>query len=158
MRVAIGSDHRGIKQRGWVAQAIEQLGGEVVDLGTHSLESYDYPDIAAEVGQQVGQGRVDRGILICGTGIGVSIAANKCPGVRAAVCHDMHTIEMSRRHNDANVLCLPGDALDPVQTQAMIRTWLTTEFEGGRHQRRIDKITALESQFSKGLSQDRQRP
>lgn len=157
MKVAIGSDHRGIKQRGWVAQAIEQLGGEVVDLGTHSTESYDYPDIAAEVGQQVGQGRVDRGILICGTGIGVSIAANKVPGVRAAVCHDMHTIEMSRRHNDANVLCLPGDALDPIQTQAMIRTWLTTEFEGGRHQRRIDKITALENQFSTGVCQNRQQ-
>ncbi|MBX3416778.1 MAG: ribose 5-phosphate isomerase B [Pirellulaceae bacterium] len=149
MRVAIGSDHRGIQQRGWVAHAIEELGGEVIDLGTHSTESYDYPDIAAEVGQQVGEGRVDRGILICGTGIGVSIAANKCPGVRAAVCHDLHTVAMSRRHNDANVLCLPGDALDQLNAQEMIRLWLSTEFEGGRHQRRIDKITALESQFVK---------
>lgn len=145
MKIAIGSDHRGIKQRAWVANAIRRAGCEVVDLGTHSEESYDYPDIAAEVGEQVSEGKVERGVLICGTGIGVSIAANKIPGVRAAVCHDMHTAMMSRRHNDANVLCLPGDALTEAQLESMVIEWLKTDFEGGRHQRRVDKITALEA-------------
>ena len=112
MKVGIGSDHRGLQQRVWAAGAIRNTGAEPVDFGTHSTESVDYPDIAVEVARAVASGTIQRGVLICGTGIGVSIAANKVAGVRAAVCHDLHTAEMSRRHNDANVLCLPGDALD----------------------------------------------
>jgi ribose 5-phosphate isomerase B len=145
MKVGIGSDHRGIQQRNWAAMAIRGSGAEPVDFGTHSTESVDYPDIAVEVARAVANGNCQRGVLICGTGIGVSIAANKVPGVRAAVCHDLHTAEMSRRHNDANVLCLPGDALDQQQLETIVKLWLETGFEGGRHARRVEKLGALDA-------------
>lgn len=144
IRVSIGSDHRGIAQRQVVAETLRRGGYEVVDLGTHSTESCDYPDIAAAVAQQVSAGQTDRGVLICGTGIGVSIAANKFCGIRAAVCHDPRTARLSRQHNDANVLCLPGDTLDGPAIAEMVQLWMTTDFEGGRHQRRIEKISALD--------------
>ena len=145
MKVGIGSDHRGLQQRTWAAEAVRQAGAEPVDFGTHSTESVDYPDIAVEVARAVAAGTCGRGILICGTGIGVSIAANKVPGVRAAVCHDLHTAEMSRRHNDANVICLPGDALDQQQLQTIVKLWLETGFEGGRHARRVEKLRELDA-------------
>jgi len=145
MKVGIGSDHRGLQQRVWAAGAIRNSGAEPVDFGTHSTESVDYPDIAAEVARAVASGVIQRGVLICGTGIGVSIAANKVAGVRAAVCHDLHTAEMSRRHNDANVLCLPGDALDQQQLEAIVKLWLETAFEGGRHARRVEKLRELDA-------------
>ena len=145
MKVGIGSDHRGLQQRVWAAGAIRNSGAEPVDFGTHSTESVDYPDIAAEVARAVASGVIQRGVLICGTGIGVSIAANKVAGVRAAVCHDLHTAEMSRRHNDANVLCLPGDALDQQQLEAIVKLWLETAFEGGRHARRVEKRRELDA-------------
>jgi len=145
MKVGIGSDHRGLQQRIWAAGAIRTFGAEPVDFGTHSTESVDYPDIAVEVARAVASGVIQRGVLICGTGIGVSIAANKVAGVRAAVCHDLHTAEMSRRHNDANVLCLPGDALDQQQLETIVRLWLETAFEGGRHARRVEKLRDLDA-------------
>lgn len=145
MKVGIGSDHRGLQQRVWAAGAIRNTGAEPVDFGTHSTESVDYPDIAVEVARAVASGTIQRGVLICGTGIGVSIAANKVAGVRAAVCHDLHTAEMSRRHNDANVICLPGDALDQQQLEAIVKLWLETDFEGGRHARRVEKLRELDA-------------
>lgn len=145
MRIAIGSDHRGygIKQK--VIELLKRLEHEVIDVGTGSTESVDYPDVASIVAGQVSRGEVERGILICGTGIGMAIAANKFPGVRAAPCHDDLSAEMSRRHNDLNVLCLSADMLGEKLIDRMVDIWLRTEFEGGRHARRVEKILKLES-------------
>jgi ribose 5-phosphate isomerase B len=144
MKIAVGSDHRGFEVKRRVVALLPQLGHEVLDLGTDSAQSVDYPDIALQVAQAVGTKQVDRGILICGTGIGMCIAANKVHGVRAAPCHDSITAEMSRRHNNANILCLSADLLGDELIDHMIRIWLTTDFEGGRHARRVDKITRFE--------------
>ncbi|NLE39375.1 MAG: ribose 5-phosphate isomerase B [Pirellulaceae bacterium] len=144
MRIAVGSDHRGIDMRLKVVHLLNRLGQEVIDVGTHAEGSVDYPDIASEVAGRVSRGEVDRGILICGTGLGMSIAANKFPGVRAAPCHDYVTAEMSRRHNNLNVLCLSGDILGERLVDRLVEIWLNTEFEGGRHERRVEKITAFE--------------
>jgi ribose 5-phosphate isomerase B len=148
MKIAIGSDHRGFEVKRRIVNLLQRLGHEVVDLGPTSSESVDYPDFAFQVAQAVSDKRVDRGILICGTGIGMCIAANKVPGVRAAPCHDSITAEMSRRHNDGNVLCLSADLLGGELVDRMVRIWLETEFEGGRHARRVDKITRFEAQTS----------
>jgi ribose 5-phosphate isomerase B len=144
MRIAIGSDHRGYHVKSKIIELLKRLNHEALDCGTCSTESVDYPDIAAIVAQKVGSGEVDRGILICGSGIGMCIAANKIPGVRAAPCHDDLTAEMSRRHNDLNVLCLSADMLGEKLIDRMVEIWLSTEFEGGRHARRVEKITQLE--------------
>jgi ribose 5-phosphate isomerase B len=146
MRIAIGSDHRGFVVKNRVIELLKRLNQEVVDAGPSSNESVDYPDIALIVGKQVSEGTVDRGILICGTGIGMCIAANKFPGVRAAPCHDDLTAEMSRRHNDLNVLCLSADMLGEKLIDRMVEIWLKTEFEGGRHARRVGKIAGMEQQ------------
>jgi len=130
--------------RAKIADLLRTLGQDVIDVGSDGHSSVDYPDIAAGVAGRVSRGEVDRGILVCGTGIGMAIVANKFPGVRAAPCHDYVTAEMSRRHNDLNVLCLSGDVLGERLADRLIEIWLTTEFEGGRHQRRVDKIKALE--------------
>jgi ribose 5-phosphate isomerase B len=144
MRIAIGSDHRGFGVKQKVIELLKQLSQDVTDVGTHGTEAVDYPDVASVVGGQVSRGEVDRGILICGTGIGMSIAANKFPGVRAAPCHDDLSAEMSRRHNDLNVLCLSADMLGEKLIDRMVEIWLKTEFEGGRHARRVEKIQQLE--------------
>lgn len=144
MRIAVGSDHRGVDAKRRVIEFLKQLGHEVRDFGTASHESVDYPDIAILVGQTVGRGEAERGILICGTGIGMCIAANKVSGVRAAPCHDSITAEMSRRHNDANILCLSADLLGIELIDRMLRIWLETDFEGGRHARRVEKILRFE--------------
>jgi ribose 5-phosphate isomerase B len=146
MRIAIGTDHRGFEIHSKVVELVKRLGHEVVDAGTFSPDAVDYPDIAAAVAWQVSRAEVDRGILVCCTGLGMCIAANKVPGVRAAPCHDDITAEMSRRHNDSNVLCLSADLLGERLIDRMIELWLVTPFEGGRHARRVDKITALERQ------------
>ena len=143
MKISIGSDHRGIEERQSLIRHLKELGIDVLDCGTHSNESCDYPDIAEKVAINVASGLFDRGILICGTGIGMSIAANKIDGIRAVICRDIDDAELSRRHNNANVLCLStsqakGDF-------ALVTSWLDTGFDGGRHQRRIDKITGLET-------------
>lgn len=144
MRIAVGSDHRGVGMRLKVVGLLHRLGQEVVDVGAGDAESVDYPDVAAQVAGRVSRGEVDRGILICGTGLGMSIAANKFQGVRAAPCHDYLTAEMSRRHNDLNVLCLSGDILGERLVDRLVEIWLNTEFDGGRHERRVAKIKALE--------------
>jgi ribose 5-phosphate isomerase B len=144
MRIAIGSDHRGVASRRRMIGLLERLGHEVVDCGSHSEESVDYPDIAADVATRVSRGSVDRGILLCCTGVGMAIAANKVQGVRAATCHDEVTAEMSRRHNDLNVLCLSAEMIGSEEQEKIVRTWLDTAFEGGRHARRVAKISALE--------------
>ena len=149
MRVAIGSDHRGVELRQRVIVFLASLGNDIIEFGGKGNDAVDYPDIAADVARQVSTGQCDRGVLFCGTGIGVSIAANKIHGIRAAVCHDQFTAEMSRRHNDANILCLSAERLPPEEVFEIIRDWLAAEFEGGRHQRRIDKISALESEQSR---------
>jgi ribose 5-phosphate isomerase B len=146
MRIAVGSDHRGFTIKSKVVDLLTQLGHDVVDAGPQTGESVDYPDIASLVAGQVSKHEVDRGILICGTGIGMCIAANKYPGVRAAPCHDDLTAEMSRRHNDLNVLCLSADMLGERLIDRMIEIWLKTEFEGGRHARRVEKIAEIERQ------------
>lgn len=149
MRIAVGSDHRGVHLRVKIIELLRSLGQEVLDVGTHESGPVDYPDIAAAVARRVSEGEVDRGILICGTGLGMCIAANKFPGVRAAPCHDDLTAEIGRRHNDLNVLCLSGDILGERLVDRLVTIWLRTEFEGGRHARRVQKIRDLESRNGK---------
>ena len=146
MKIAIGSDHRGFDAKRRLVPMLRQLGHEVTDLGPDGNDSVDYPDYAYQVAKAVSDGRVERGILICGTGIGMCIAANKVKGVRAAPCHDSITVEMSRRHNDANVLCLSADLLGDELIGRIVRLWLETEFEAGRHARRVDKIKRIENE------------
>jgi len=145
MKVAIGSDHHGLEVRAEIIKMLEADGHEVTDVGSHGSDSVDYPDIAAEVARAVGSSELDRGILICGSGIGMAIAANKIDGVRAAPCYDEHTAEMCRRHNNANVLCMSDATVSREHNLKIAKTFMATEFEGGRHQRRIDKIADLES-------------
>lgn len=146
MQVAIGCDHRGFAVKGKIIELLKRLNHGYIDCGTNSIESVDYPDFAAEVGRLVGGGEADRGILICGSGLGMCIAANKVHGVRAATCHDDLTAEMSRRHNDVNVLCLSADMLGERLIDRMVEIWLDTPFEGGRHARRVSKISELEAE------------
>lgn len=150
MRIAIGSDHRGVKVRLRLVGLLERLGNEVVDCGSFGEEPADYPDIAADVARRVAEGSVERGILLCCTGVGMAIAANKIPGIRAATCHDEVTAELSRRHNDLNVLCLAAEMLSQDLQEKVIRIWLATPFEGGRHARRVSKIAALEPHYGDG--------
>ncbi|HTK76061.1 MAG TPA: ribose 5-phosphate isomerase B [Gemmataceae bacterium] len=146
MKIAVGSDHRGVAVKQRIVPLLRQHGHEVVDVGPDNPGSVDYPDYALEVARQVGDGRAERGILICGTGIGMCIAANKVRGARAAPCHDSITAELSRRHNDSNILCLSADLLGEELIERMIRIWLDTPFEGGRHARRVDKIMKYEAE------------
>jgi ribose 5-phosphate isomerase B len=144
MKVAIASDHRGYHLKERVISLLKGKGHEVLDEGPASDVAVDYPDFAALVAKKVSSGEVERGILICGTGIGMAISANKFSGVRASACADEVTAELSRRHNDLNVLCLSGDLLSANSTERVVLKWMETEFEGGRHQRRIEKIRQLE--------------
>jgi ribose 5-phosphate isomerase B len=149
MKIAIGSDHRGFTVKGKVVDLLKRLGHEVDDVGTFGVEAVDYPDFARQVACKVSNQQSDRGILICGSGIGMAIVANKFPGVRAAPCHDDLTAEMSRRHNDLNVLCLSADMLGEKLIDRMVEIWLTTEFEAGRHARRVQKIGEIEAEASR---------
>ena len=144
MKIALGSDHRGFALKQQLQQWLQHRGHEVIDEGTGGDQSVDYTDYAEQVCCRVVEGKVERGILICGTGIGMSITANKFPGIRAATCDSERTAEICRRHNDVNVLCLSGDTLELPQAQRIVDVWIETSFEGGRHQRRIDKIDAIE--------------
>ncbi|MBI3804953.1 MAG: ribose 5-phosphate isomerase B [Nitrospirae bacterium] len=145
MKIAIASDHAGFGLKSRIIRYLTEKKVETLDLGTHSRDSVDYPDYATRVAESVSKGEVDRGILICGTGIGMSIAANKFQRVRAALCHNDATAEASRRHNDANILVLGERVLDEEKAIEILRIWLTTEFEGGRHQNRLDKIQSIEA-------------
>jgi ribose 5-phosphate isomerase B len=140
----VASDHAALAAKKVVLDALAGLGIACRDLGAHDDHSVDYPDYAAEVSRAVSEGHASRGVLLCGTGIGMSIAANKFPGVRAALVHDVTTARMSRLHNDANVLVLGGGLLGDRLLRDIVETWFATDFEGGRHQRRLDKITEIE--------------
>ena len=146
MKVAVGFDHAGFPLKQITLEAVRSAGHEPIDMGTNSAEPVDFPDFTEKVGRAIQSGQAERGILVCGSGVGACIAANKVPGVRAAPCHDDITAEMSRRHNDANVLCLSGDLLGERLIDRMIEIWLGAPFEGGRHARRVNKITDLERQ------------
>ncbi len=146
MTIAIGSDHAGFPLKQVVKSWLEDHGYEVDDLGTYDTKSVDYPDYAAAVAHAVAEGKADRGILICGTGIGMSMSANKVPGIRAALCTDVYTARMSRRHNDANVLCMGARVIGPGVAESIVEAWLSEEFEGGRHARRVGKINALDEE------------
>lgn len=141
MKIAISSDHGGFALKQRVVAQLKELEHEIDDLGCHSTESVDYPRFADDVCEQVAEGRADAGILICGTGIGMSMAANRNKKIRAALCHDEYTARMSREHNNANILCLGERVLGPGVVEGVVKVWLTTEFAGGRHQNRIDQFS-----------------
>ncbi len=144
MRIAIGSDHRGVATKAYLLEHLAAAHHEVTDMGPVNAERVDYPDFAAVVASNVAEGEADRGILICGTGIGMAIAANKIRSIRAVVAHDKNMARISRQHNNANVLCLSGDFVTNENNWAITDAWLNAEFEGGRHQDRVDKIKQLE--------------
>lgn len=146
MRVAIGCDHRGWKLKQFIIELLAEMKHSYKDFGCSTPEAVDYPDIARKVAEAVATGDCDKGILICGTGIGMSIAANKVKGIRAALCHDALAACLARQHNDANILCLSaGQTQQNKEVSEIIKAFLTSEFEGGRHQRRVDKIKNIES-------------
>ena len=149
MKIALGADHAGLATKQAIAELLKKQGHEVVGFGAEDGTPVDYPDPAREVAQSVAQGSAERGILVCGTGMGVSIAANKVHGVRAALVHDEYTTIMSRAHNDANVLCLGGRTMDAQKAVGLVGLWLKTKFEGGRHQLRLDKISLIEKEDAK---------
>lgn len=144
MRIAIGSDHAGLDLKTEIIGLIKELGHDCIDHGTDSPESVDYPDFGEKVARSVSDGTADRGILICGTGIGMSIVANKFPGIRAALCNELFTAKMSRLHNDANVLVMGGRIVGKDLAKEIVRTWVVTPFEYGRHMNRLKKITVIE--------------
>ena len=144
MRIAIASDHRGYLLKERITSQLTASGYDVSNEGPSSDESVDYPDFAAAVARKVSEGKADRGILICGTGIGMAIVANKFSGVRAAPCVDEVSAKLSRQHNDLNVLCLSGDLLSVNTVDRVVQTWMETDFEGGRHERRVEKIREIE--------------
>ena len=149
MNVALSSDHRGFGAKELIKTFLAGAGHTVIDFGCDDTTSCDYPDTAVAGAKSVAAGDTDRGILFCGTGIGMSITANKVRGIRAALCHDELTAELSRRHNDANVLCLPADLVGEELLRRIVDVWLRTEYEGGRHQRRLDKIAQFENNGQK---------
>lgn len=144
MKIAIGSDHRGFEAKQLIKAIVTQLGHECIDFGTGDSNPVDYPDLAYVVAMAVSKKEADRAILSCATGLGMCIAANKIKGIRAAICHDDLCAQISRDHNDANVLCLSGDQIGEVMLRKIVEVWLKTEFAGGRHQRRVNKISAIE--------------
>ena len=146
-RIAIGCDHRGFALKQTIMPLLQNLGHSYQDFGSYDAVPVDYPDIARKVGLVVAAGDCDQGILICSTGIGMCIAANKIRGVRAALCHNAFEAQRARSHNDANVLCLSGENADGRSALEIVKTFLATDFEGGRHVQRVDKIRALETEI-----------
>lgn len=145
MRIAIANDHRGREAIEQIKAIILQMGFECLDCSTPGGQATDYPDTAYVAANAIANKEADKAILVCGTGIGMSIAANKIRGIRAALCYDELAAKLSREHNDANVLCLSGDLIGSTMLRKIVETWLTTEFTEGRHLRRVNKITAIES-------------
>ncbi|MCJ7828849.1 MAG: ribose 5-phosphate isomerase B [Dehalococcoidia bacterium] len=145
MRIALGCDHRGLELKQTIMGLLDELGHDYQDFGGYNTDPVDYPDIAKQVAEAVASGEFDQGILICSSGIGMSIAANKVRGIRAALCCTTFGAERARRHNDANVLCLGQDTLDIASALDIVRVYLSTTFEGGRHLRRLEKIRGLEA-------------
>ena len=140
MIIVMASDHAGFELKELLAERARESGHEVVDLGPTSEDPVDYPDFAHHLARRIEEGQAERGVLICGTGVGMGIAANRHPGVRAALCHDAFTAELARRHNDANVLCMGGRTTGPGVAVQMLDIFLATPFDGGRHGRRVEKI------------------
>ena len=158
MTICLGSDHRGVQIKARLLQALASAGFQVIDEGTDTECAVDYPDVARIVARKVSAGDAQRGILICGTGIGMAIAANKFKGVRAAACYDEVMVEMSRRHNDVNVLCLPGDLIGERPIDELVLMWLQTEFDGGRHAGRVEKIDEIERNTGPDGERDKEDP
>ncbi len=149
MKLAIGCDHGGFELKEEILKFLKTISNiQVSDFGPAGKDSVDYPDFGAKVSSAVSKGAIDRGILICGTGIGMSIVANRFPGVRAALCHDHFTAQMSREHNDANLLVMGERVIGKGVALEIVKTWLDTEFAGGRHQKRLDKITDIEKSIT----------
>ena len=146
MKNGIGNDHSALEMKAEIIDFLRERECEVVDYGTNSTESCDYPVYGEKVARAVAAGEVDQGILICGTGLGISLAANKVKGIRAAVCSEPYTAMMARLHNDCNILAFGARVIGPEMAKMIVRTWLDTEFEGGRHQRRVDLITKIEEE------------
>ncbi len=144
MKIVVGSDHGGYAIKEAMKEFFRKLGHEVTDVGTDSDSSVDYPDYAERVARAVSSGDFERGLLCCGTGIGMSMTANKVHGIRAAVCHNAFTAEMSRRHNDANVLCIGGRVLSTEEAREILRVWMEAPFDGGQHERRVGKINRVD--------------
>ena len=142
--IALGADHAGWELKEALKAWLIESGHQILDFGTHSPQSVDYPDYALQVGEAVASGKAERGLLVCGTGIGMAMTANKVPGIRAALCSDPFMARMSREHNDANVLTLGGRLMGPEMALDILRRWIETDFAGGRHQRRVDKIADIE--------------
>ncbi len=155
MRVAIGNDHAGLGLKGIIVERFTTPDRQFVDFGTNSPQPVDYPDIAAAVAGAVAGGEYDQGILICGTGIGMTITANKVPGIRAALCHDCFTATAAREHNDANILTLGERTLQPEAACSIVEAWFQAKFSGGRHSRRVDKIRELEQKYCSCLSEQK---
>ncbi len=145
MKVAIASDHGGVNLRKEIMKLMDEMGIEYVDFGPNGEASVDYPDYALPVAEKVAKGEFDRGILICGTGIGMSIAANKVKGIRCALVHDVFSAKATRQHNDSNILAMGERVIGPGLAREIAQIWLTTEFEGGRHERRVCKISDIEN-------------
>jgi len=148
MKISLGADHAGYQLKEKLKQRLAGQGIEVTDRGTTSIDSVDYPDYAREVARDVACKRADWGILVCGSGVGMAMAANKVPGIRAALCYDKASARNSREHNNANVLTLGGRLLTMTQAEEVLRVWLETPFAGGRHAARVDKITEIEKRFA----------
>jgi ribose 5-phosphate isomerase B len=146
IKIAIGADHAGYEDKEKVKKTLDDLGIEYEDFGTQSTESVDYPDYAQKVGEAVARGEVDSGLLVCGSGTGMAIAANKVPGVRAAVAWNEDIARLAREHNDANVLSLAARFTPPDEIDKIVRAWFAAQFDGGRHQRRVDKIKEIEKE------------
>ena len=144
MKIAVGSDHRGFEAKQLIKTIVTQLGHECIDFGTGDSNPVDYPDLAYAVAMAVARKEAERAVLVCATGLGMSIAANKIKGIRAALCHDELSAQISRDHNDANVLCISSDQTGEVLLRKIVEVWLKTEFAGGRHLRRVNKVTAIE--------------
>jgi len=149
MRIGIGCDHAGLELKNEIIRLLSDINVECVDFGTNTPESVDYPDFGEKVSEAVSSGEIDRGILICGTGIGMSIVANKFPRIRASLCNDLFTAQMSRRHNDANVLVLGGRVVGKDLAKEIVKTWVNTPFDGERHINRLKKITLIENRLRK---------
>lgn len=149
MTIAIGCDHAGVELKREIISLLHDLHIECTDYGTNGTESVDYPDFGEKVSEAVSSGKIEKGILICGTGIGMSIVANKFPGVRASLCNGLFTARMSRLHNDANVLVLGGRVIGKDLAKEIVRTWVSTPFEGERHAKRLKKIALIEDRLTK---------
>ena len=149
MTIAIGCDHAGIELKKEILSLLQELHLQCIDYGTEGPQSVDYPDFGEKVSEAVSAGKIEKGILICGTGIGMSIVANKFPGVRASLCNELFTAKMSRLHNDANILVLGGRIVGKDLAREIVKTWVRTPFEGERHRRRLDKISLIEGRLQK---------